>query len=85
MKLTAEQIGNLTNLLDTMFTEESVSLAFSAKFGVDTLEELWILRNSLYDHADDELGDEGDEVKPYRMNDNGYSHYDPDFLEGDDE
>jgi len=54
MRLTESQVGNLTNLLDVMFTEESVSLAFAGKFGTDTLEELWNLRNSLYDYADDE-------------------------------
>ncbi len=50
MRLTESQVGNLTNLLDVMFTEESASLVFAGKFGTDTLEELWILRNSLYDH-----------------------------------
>ena len=84
MRLTEEQIGNLTHLLDVLFTEESVSLAFAGKFGTDTLEELWNLRNSLYDHEESFYEDgKGDlEILDFEEE---YSHYDPDHPVDDDE
>tara|TARA_Y100001938_G_C8004186_1_gene386435 strand:+ start:479 stop:775 length:297 start_codon:yes stop_codon:yes gene_type:complete len=81
MRLTESQIGNLTNLLDVMFTEESASLAFAGKFGTDTLEELWNLRNSLYDHEEEETSEAWNPVD----DDVDYSHYDPDHPVDDDE
>ena len=80
MRLTEEQIGNLTHLLDVLFTEQSESLTFAGKFGTDTLEELWNLRNSLYDHEEDS------DIEAWNsIDDMDYSHYDPDHPVDDDE
>ena len=77
MRLTESQVGNITNLLDVMFTEESASLAFAGKFGTDTLEELWNLRNSLYDHEEQEEISDEEAWNPIDE-DSDFSCYNPD-------
>ena len=54
MNLTQHQISISCNVFDMMFTENKESLAFAGQFGIDTMEELWMLRDELRDHIIEE-------------------------------
>lgn len=56
MELTEEQIGLLTTILNSLFSEDNYDAQnFIRGVATDDLEELWELRSELYNHSNEDI------------------------------